>query len=154
MGREAFWWNGSRGHRPWVGGPAGRNTKSWNGLRAAKSLGEVVRWRCALRVVLVTELGHVGAERPNGSNCFRAAGSTGWWSSGHRINGWNAWKRIGSGGVRRALRSAQQGLRVQAPGVSIILELWKLIYIKPNLGSVVARTLPHEKEGPALHPPL
>ena len=31
------------GSSPWAGDPAGRNAEMWNGLRAAKPLGEVVR---------------------------------------------------------------------------------------------------------------
>ena len=43
-----------------------------------------------LRVMPSNEPGRAETERSTGSNCFRAADSMGWGSSGHRINGRNA----------------------------------------------------------------
>ena len=86
-----------------------------------------------LRVTLSNEPGRAETERSTGSSCFRAAGSTGWGSSGHRNNGRNAWKRIGPGGVRRALRSTLQGPRVQAPGVSTYFSTRLFQYCKTSM---------------------
>ncbi len=119
--REAFRWNGSTGPRFRVAGPADRKTGRWNGPRAGKPSGETV-WRGA---------------GPSG-HAIQRAGTHGDGTvyriellSSRRFDGMGVFgspdqraerlKTIGSGGVRRALRSTLQGPRVQAPGVSIFL---------------------------------
>ncbi len=89
-GREAFRWNGSRGPRLRAVGPAGRDADRRKGHGPGSPRVKRFRGCRDLRVTPSNEPRRTETERSTGSSCFRAAGSMGWGSSGHRNNGRNA----------------------------------------------------------------